>query len=117
MAKNFLLCIRESVSILIDNGEATSIEAKASYGDLNDPGNMLLETYNFHQMLRCFWKGHGERAQYYVTKYDAMIRPTRNCDKIIMKFYHGKQTLAKQFSHDAELFYSVNQFLRDANLF
>ena len=92
MAKNFLLCIRESVSILIDNGEATSIEAKASYGDLNDPGNMLLETYNFHQMLRCFWKGHVERAQYYVEKYDAMIRPTRNCDKIIMKFYHGKFT-------------------------
>eukprot|EP00986_Skeletonema_menzelii_P018059 scaffold24359_cov194-Skeletonema_menzelii.AAC.1 len=93
MAKNFLLCIRETVSILIDKGEATSIEAKASYGDLNDPGNMLLETYNFHQMLRNFWQGYSQRAQFYVEKYVSMKRPTRNCDKCIMKFYHGLNTL------------------------
>ena len=97
LAKNFLLCIRETISTLIDKGEATSIKAEASYGDLDDPGNKLLETYNFYQMLRNFWQGFSKRAQYYVEKYDAMTRPKTNCDNYIMKFYHGKFTFANQF--------------------
>ena len=101
VAKNLLLCIRETVSTLIDNGEATSIEAKASYGDLNDPGNKLLETYNYYQMLRNFWQGYSQRAQFYVEKYVSMKRPKVNCDNYIMKFYHGK------FACESVLFSSV----------
>eukprot|EP00986_Skeletonema_menzelii_P003845 scaffold1255_cov199-Skeletonema_menzelii.AAC.1 len=88
VAKNLLLCIRETVSTLIDKGETTSIEAKASYGDLNDPGNKLLETYNYYQMLRNFWQGYSQRAQFYVEKYRSMTRTKTNCDNYIMKFYH-----------------------------
>jgi hypothetical protein len=90
LARNFLLCIRETVSILIDKGEATSIEAKASYGDLNDPGNKLLETQNFYQTLLNFWQGYSQRSVYFYGKYVAMTRPKINCDNYIMKFYHGK---------------------------
>ena len=99
LAKNLLLCIRETVSTLIDKGETTSIEAKASYGDLKDPGNKLLETYNYYQMLRNFWQGYSQRAQFYVEKYVSMERPKVNCDNYIMKFYHGK------FSCESVLFY------------
>ena len=90
LAKNFLLCIRETISTLIDKGEATSIKAEASYGDLDDPGNKLLETYNFYQMLRNFWHGFSQRSEYFYGKYVAMTRPKINCDNYIMKFYHGK---------------------------
>ena len=54
MARNFLLTWRETVSMLIDNGQATSIQAKACLGDLEDPGNKMREAFFHHSAIRYF---------------------------------------------------------------
>ena len=89
MAQMCLLCYRETVSVLIDKGETTSIQARLSYADVCDPGNKLLELFYFHQVLRNYWQGYSERCQHYVEKYGELLQP-RLFEAYIIKFYQGK---------------------------
>ena len=90
MAKNCLLCYRETVSALIDKGRTTSIQAKLSFEDVSDPGKKpLLEMFYFHQVYRNYWLGYSERCQHYVQKYCELLQP-RLFESYIIKFYHGK---------------------------
>jgi hypothetical protein len=75
VARNYLLTFRETVSLLIDNGQATRIGAKACYGDINDPGNKMRESYFFHKAIQCYWLGHTERCQYYSEKCMPILGP------------------------------------------
>ena len=89
IARYYLLCYRETVSILIDKGQATGIEAEPCYGDVSDPGNKRLEVFYFHQVLQNYWLGYTERSNHYIQKYDDILQQ-RYFDSYIIKFYHGK---------------------------
>eukprot|EP00984_Skeletonema_dohrnii_P035066 scaffold34603_cov158-Skeletonema_dohrnii-CCMP3373.AAC.4 len=91
ITRNYLLIFRETVSLLIDNGQATSIEATPCVGDLDDPKNKLREAFFRHSAIRCFWLGHTERCRYYSEK---CISCTNSFGQgaptaYIAKFYHG----------------------------
>ena len=58
LMKNALLISRETVSALIDKGEATSIEAKVF-------NNSSQEPVFFHQAYRAFWSGYTVRCHHY----------------------------------------------------
>jgi hypothetical protein len=90
MARNFLLTWRETVSMLIDNGQATSIQAKACLGDLEDPGNKMREAFFHHSAIRCFWLGHTERCRYYSEKCLNLFGQGSQPIAYIAKFYIGK---------------------------
>ncbi|KAK1733892.1 putative AAA ATPase [Skeletonema marinoi] len=92
VSKNYLLNSRETVSMLIDKGEATSIEAKENLGDVTDPGNIILDTFYCHQVLRNFWLGYGERCRHFAKKGFARIPQGRYFFHII-KFYYGLSLL------------------------
>ena len=98
MAKKFILCYRETVSTLIDRGEATGIEAKLSYADATDPGigNKLLEVFYFHQVFRNYWLGYTERCHHYGKKSLTISRPG-HFFIFVIKFYHGKKFLPLNF--------------------
>ena len=92
ISKKYLLSYRETVSMLIDKGEATSIEAKENLGDANDPGNKFMETFYYQQVLRNFWLGYGERCRHFAQKGFARIPQGRYFSHII-KFYYGLSLL------------------------
>ena len=92
VSKNFLLSSRETVSMLIDKGEATSIEAKENLGDVTDPGNKFVATFYCQQVLRNFWLGYGERCRHFAKKGFARIPQGRYFFHII-KFYYGLSLL------------------------
>jgi tetratricopeptide (TPR) repeat protein len=92
VSKNYLLSSRETVSMLIDKGEATSIEAKENLGDANDPGNKFMETFYYQQVLRNFWLGYGERCRHFAKKGFARI-PQGKYFSYIIKFYYGLSLL------------------------
>jgi len=94
VARNYLLNFRETVSMLIDNGQATSIEAKACVGDLNDPGNKMRESFFFHKAFQCYWLGQAERCRYYSEKCMSILGPLEQFNTYISKFYHGKEVHA-----------------------
>ena len=94
VARNFLLTFRETVSLLIDNGQATSIGAKAYYGDLDDPGNKMRESFFFHKAIQCYWLGHTERCRYYSEKCMPILGPLEQFNTYMSKFYHGKEAHA-----------------------
>lgn len=89
MTRYYMLCYRETVSILIDKGDATGIEAKLCHDDVSDPGNKLLEVFYFHEVFRNHWLGYPERSNHYVKKYEELIEP-RYFEAYIIKFYKGK---------------------------
>ena len=89
MTRKYLLCYRETVSILIDKGEATGIEDRLRFEDVSDPGNKLLEVFYFHELFRHYWLGHPERSNYYIKKYGEIIQP-RYFEVYVVKFYSGK---------------------------
>ena len=91
-ARTFLLIFRETVSLLIDNGQATSIEATPCAGDLSDPGNKLRESAFFHKAVQCLWVGHTERCRYYSEKCMPILGPLAQLNTYMSKFYHGKET-------------------------
>ena len=91
VARNFLLTFRETVSILIDNGQATSIEAKACIGDLNDPETKMRESVFFHRVVQCYWVGHTERCQHFSEKCLPILAPLGQFNTYLSKFYHGKE--------------------------
>jgi hypothetical protein len=78
------------VSLLIDNGQATSIGAKPNYGDLNDPGNKMREAFFVHKAFQCYWFGHTERCGYYSEKCMPILGPLEQFNTYMSKFYHGK---------------------------
>ena len=90
---NVMITFRETVSVLIDKGQATSIEAKAAFGDLNDPGNRLRDMLYFHQAIQAYWSGYTERCQYYIGKYMSVICIGQDVrlTTFQMEFYHGKE--------------------------
>ena len=92
ISKKYLLSYRETVSMLIDKGEATSIEAKEYLGDANDPGNKFMDTYYCQQVLRNFWLGYGERCRHFAKKGFARI-PQGKYFFHIIKFYYGLSLL------------------------
>ncbi len=90
LARNYMLNFRETVSLLIDNGQATSIEAKACFGDLEDPRNKLREAFFHHSAIRCFWSGHSNRCQYYSEKCMNLCGQGGQPTACVTKFYSGK---------------------------
>ena len=103
MTKKYFLCIRETVSTLIDRGEETSILAKLSQADVSDQENKLLEMFYFHQVFRNYWLGYGERCHYYVQKCLKIFKPGK-FNIYVIKFYHGKcNNLCVFFVHSSYL--------------
>eukprot|EP00985_Skeletonema_marinoi_P029067 scaffold26635_cov209-Skeletonema_marinoi.AAC.1 len=92
---NVLVIFRETVSVLIDKGQATSIEAKAAFEDLNDPGNRLRGVLYFHQAIQAYWSGYTERCQYYIGKYMSVIGQDVRLSTFQMEFYHGLNSIDK----------------------
>ena len=88
---NVLVIFRETVSVLIDKGQATSIEEKTAFEDLNDPGNRLRGVLYFHQAIQAYWSGYTERCQYYIGKYLSVIGQDVRLSTFQMEFYHGKE--------------------------
>ena len=88
--KNNVLLIRETVSSLIDNGQATSIEASACVGDLNDPKNKLREAFIYYSAIRCFWLGHNGRCRYYGKKCIDLFWQGGQVTSYVAQFYLGK---------------------------
>ena len=99
MTKNFMLNFRETVSLLIDNGEATSINEKAVFGDINDPQNKLREAYFHHAALRCYWSGHTERCRYYSEKCMTLVGQGGQITAYIAKFFFGKLQRVERMCH------------------
>ena len=97
VSKIYMLCYRATVSMLIDKGEATSIEAKEYQVDDSDPGNKFLDTYYCHQVLRNFWLGYDERCRHFAQKAFARIRRGMYLQGMylyhIIKFYYGLNVL------------------------
>ena len=93
VSKTHLLVYRETVSLLIDNAETTSIEASPCVGDLNDPGNKLREMFLFHKAIQCLWTGHIERCRYYNEKCEPILGPLAQFTTYLSKFYHGKEAV------------------------
>ncbi len=94
VSKKYMLCSRETVSMLIDKGEATnnSIEAKDYHGDVSDPGNKFLDTFYCHQVLLNFWLGYDERCRHFAQKGLARI-PQGTYMYHFIKFYYGLSLL------------------------
>ena len=90
MSNNFMLNFRETASELIDNGEATSINQKAFFGDLDDPRNKLREAYFHHAALKCFWSGHTARCRHYSEKCMPLVGQGGQITSYIAKFFFGK---------------------------
>jgi len=89
--KNFMLNIRETVSVLIDKEDATGIQEKAVFGDLNDPSNKLRDVLFYHRAIRAYWSGYTERCYYYSEKYMSISWQEVRFMKVQMEFYHGKE--------------------------
>jgi hypothetical protein len=85
LTKNFMLNFRETASMLIDNGHATSIEAKA-----NTENKLIREAVFHHSVIRCFWLGQTERCQYFSEKCMSLTAQGGNSTACVAKFYCGK---------------------------
>jgi len=86
LMKNALLISRETVSALIDKGEATSIEAKVF-------NNSSQEPVFFHQAYRAFWSGYTVRCHHYFEKCSQLSGQYVQFNPFVLKFYHGKHQL------------------------
>eukprot|EP00985_Skeletonema_marinoi_P005579 scaffold2429_cov154-Skeletonema_marinoi.AAC.1 len=93
VTNNFMLNFRETVSLLIDNGEATSIPEKAVFGDLNDPGNKPREAFFHHAVIRCYWSGHSERCRYYSEKCMNLFGQGGQPTAYVAKFFFGLNSI------------------------
>jgi len=91
--RNVLLVFRETVSVLIDKGEATSIEAKPILGDPNNLGNTMRNVYYRHEAVRAFWLGYTERCLHCSQK---IIPAEEDYARLVLikfqvEFYQGKE--------------------------
>ena len=93
VVRNYLLTYRETVSVLIDNGQTTSIEAKSCMGDPNDPGNKLRETMFFFKAVQCYWVGHTERCQHFSEKCVPILAPLGQLNTCMSTYYYGKEEI------------------------
>ncbi|KAK1738571.1 putative AAA ATPase [Skeletonema marinoi] len=91
--KNFMLNLRETVSVLIDKEDATGIQEKAVFGDLDDPSNKLRDVLFYHRAIRAYWSGYTERCYYYSEKYMSISWQEVRFMKVQMEFYHGLNSL------------------------
>ncbi len=82
--RNVLLFGRETVSVLIDKGEATSIDAEVV------PINASQEPVFFHQAYRAFWSGYTVRCHHFFEKCSQLSGQYVQFNSFILKFYHGK---------------------------
>ena len=90
-----MLIFRETVSILIDKGEATSIEEKAVYADADAKEygkDKLFQSSLCHKALRSFWLGHHERCNHYMK--DILTYYTNgSVIELTSRFYNGLNAL------------------------
>ncbi len=88
--RRLLLYTRETVSLLIDKGEATSIEAKG-FGAGDDGLN--LEMFYFHRAFQSFWLGFKERCYHFAQKCFVKFPPPGRLYGTQIRFYHGLNLL------------------------
>ncbi len=119
VSKKYMLWARETVSILIDKGEATSISGKESHhvSDVSDRADKFLDTYYCQQVVRNFWLGYGERCRHFALKLFARIRQGSYLYQI-SKFYYGLTLLEmlkkkSNLSKHREVVETI-QFMKDA---
>lgn len=89
--KNFMLIYRETVSVLIDNEQATSIAAKPAVGDINESSNKMREAVFFHKAIQCFWRGYNERCRHYSEKCLQINGKAGQFNSFMLKFYFGEK--------------------------
>lgn len=90
--KSPFLISRETVSLLIDNGEATSIEEKAALGDSIDNENIVYDAFLFyHQAIRAYWSGYTDQCRYYCEKHLSISSKEMRFLRTQVEFYHGKE--------------------------
>ncbi len=89
--RRWLLNSRETVSLLIDRGEATSIEAKDCSGAGDDTVN--LEVFYFHRAFQSFWLGFRERCYHFAQKCFVKFPPPGRLYGTQIRFYHGLNIL------------------------
>lgn len=89
--RRLLLDTRETVSLLIDKGEATSIEAKECSGAGDDTIN--LEVYYFYRAFQSFWLGFKERFHHFAQKCLIKFPPPGRLYGTQVRFYHGLNLL------------------------
>ena len=89
--RNYLLLFRETVSVMIDNEQATSIAAKPVVGDTNESSNKMRDSYFYHKVLQCFWRGHKDRCRYYSEKCLPILGPKGQFNSSMLKFYFGEK--------------------------
>ena len=86
----YMLNFRETVSLFIDKGEATSLEEK-DLGDLNGGNKPIRDDAAFyHKVLRAYWSGHNEQCRYYSEKFMSLSLDEVRLNKSQVEFYHGK---------------------------
>ena len=91
LEKNYMLIFRETVSVLIDNGQTTSIAAKPSVGDIKDSSNKMRGAVFFHKAIQCFWRGYHERCRHYSEKCLQINGQTGQFNSCMLKFYFGEK--------------------------
>ena len=89
----YILNFRETVSLLIDKGEATSNKEKDAFGNLNDEGNKPIrdDAAFYHKAIRAFWSGYTEQCRYYSEKFMSLSLDELRLNKPQVEFYHGKK--------------------------
>ena len=91
VSNNYMLYFRETVSLLIDKGEATGIEEK-DLGDLNGGNKPIRDDAAFyHKAIRAFWSGYTEQCRYYSEKFMSLSLDELRLNKPQVEFYHGKK--------------------------
>ncbi len=89
LSRTYLNIYRETISILIDNGENTKSTIKNGEKEVaNNYLDRLSETLSFHKVLQSFWLGHHDRCHHYSEK----LLETKQSGKhhrLITLFYHG----------------------------
>ncbi|KAK1746264.1 hypothetical protein QTG54_002871 [Skeletonema marinoi] len=95
VTRNFLRVFRKTVSLLIDNGEATSTAADPciGVGDLNDQNRKLRDAVLQHSVIRCYWSGHNERCRNFGEKCKHLFGQGRQSTSYIAQFFFGKLQL------------------------
>ena len=86
VARNYVLNFRETVSTLIDRGNATDIDAKASFSS-NVESPVLIQ-----KAIRMYWLGYTERCNHFIEKSLEMIGQSGEYMSYLMKFYQCKNT-------------------------
>ena len=98
MVKNFMLIIRETLSILFDKGETSSIDEKAVYANANgNDANVNADDQHFltsyrDKIVQSFWLGHHERCNHHMGNLPTDLSKIQLND-ILIRFYCGMNAL------------------------